>query len=139
MAAGGVLRKRDGNTVSKSHISLVNFLFWSSTATTFAAAYTLTCAGSALAVKSKDGIDIEQGKVMLALQWMTWVFTLTAAYMNGSIARAGLNGPEARRRTNSRSRSPVPYVRAPRVGNMSRAPPSYRGPLPRMASPVSPI
>ncbi|KAI9647299.1 hypothetical protein NHQ30_003683 [Ciborinia camelliae] len=75
------------------YISLIKFLFWSSTASAFAAAYALTSSGAALSVQSRypdmqnSGIDIEPGNVMLALQWTTWVFTLAAACMSGSFTR----------------------------------------------------
>ncbi|KAF7872394.1 hypothetical protein EAF04_003315 [Stromatinia cepivora] len=137
ITARGIIRHN--GTISHFHIK---FLFWSSAASAFAAAYALTSTGVVLAVQSRSsagvnsGIDVEPGKVMFALQWMAWVFTMMAASMSGSITKTFLEGASTRRRRNSSSRSL--YERAP---NMVRhnVPPYPRDPLPRPPSLISPI
>ncbi|CAD6443623.1 5fb56ae9-4888-4070-ae1c-d679a21ec0fe [Sclerotinia trifoliorum] len=134
------ITKHNG-TNSHIHISSIKFLFWSSAAAAFAAAYTLTSTGAALAVHSKfstegnSGMDVEPGKVMLALQWMTWVFTIMAAVMSGSIMKTFLEGPSRRRRSNSSRRSL--YARA--LDMVGLAPPYSRDPLPGPPNLISPI
>ncbi|TGO26454.1 hypothetical protein BPAE_0059g00240 [Botrytis paeoniae] len=149
-SARGII-KRNGNN-SPSHIFTITLLFWTSAAVAFAAAYSLASSGAALAVHSPFSLsasnssgentemNIEPGKVMLALQWITWIFSTVAAMMSGSIAKTFLNGSSSeRRRRNSRSGSP--YTRGPsmRRANRSLVPPYSRDPLPRSGTPVSPI
>ncbi|KAF7944678.1 uncharacterized protein EAE97_005311 [Botrytis byssoidea] len=148
-SARGII-KRNGNN-SPAHIFSITILFWCSAAVAFAAAYSLTSSGAALAVHSPSSLstsnssgevtqmDIQPGKVMLALQWITWIFSTVAAMMSGSITKTLLNRSSSGRRRNSRSGSP--YARGPsmRRANRSLVPPYSRDPLPRSGSPVSPI
>jgi hypothetical protein len=143
--------KRSGVN-SRFHINLIYALFWASAGVAFAAAYALTSAGAALAVR-RDGAgwEMQTGKAMLALQWMVWVFSLTAAVMSGGITKTFLKsgGRGGRRRggddhVRSLSRSPVrtSFPRHRSIvdrANGSRAPPYSREPQMRAASPVSPI
>ncbi|KAF7900445.1 uncharacterized protein EAF01_007747 [Botrytis porri] len=151
-SARGIIKRNGTNT--PSHIFTITLLFWTSAAVAFAAAYSLTSSGAALAVHPPSSLsvsnsnssgentetNIEPGKVMLALQWITWIFSIVAAMMSGSITKTILNGSSGeRRRRNSRSGSL--YARGPSMGraNRSLVPPYSRDPLPRSGSPVSPI
>ncbi|KAM3084310.1 hypothetical protein ACMFMF_001667 [Clarireedia jacksonii] len=145
--------KRSGVN-SRFHIKLICALFWASAGVAFAAAYALTSAGAALAVRrdgNAGGLEMQAGKPMLALQWMVWVFSLAAAVMSGGITKTFLkNGTRGNRRrggsdhVRSISRSPV-RMSFPRHrsivdrANGSRASPYLREPQMRAASPVSPI
>ncbi|TGO15086.1 hypothetical protein BTUL_0044g00250 [Botrytis tulipae] len=140
-SARGII-KRNGNN-SPSHIFSITILFWCSAAVAFAAAYSLTSSGAALAVHSPSSLstsnssgeatemNIQPGKVMLALQWITWIFSTVAAMMSGSITKTLLDRSSSGRRRNSRSGSP--YARGPsmRRANRSLVPPYSRDPLPR--------
>ncbi|ATZ51721.1 hypothetical protein BCIN_07g03100 [Botrytis cinerea B05.10] len=149
-SARGIIQRNGTNP--PSHVFTITLLFWSSAAVAFAAAYSLTSSGAALAVHFPSSLssssnsssentemNIEPGKVMLALQWITWIFSTVAAMMSGSITKTFLNGASSRRRRNSRSGSP--YARRPsmRRANGSSVPPYSRDHVPRSGSPVSPI
>ncbi|TEY78184.1 hypothetical protein BOTCAL_0051g00020 [Botryotinia calthae] len=152
-SARGII-KRNG-TNPPSHIFTITLLFWSSAAVAFAAAYSLTSSGAALAVHSPSSLstsisnsssentemNIEPGKLMLALQWITWIFSTVAAMMSGSITKTFLNGASSRRRRRRNNRSGSPYARRPsmRRANRSLVPPYSRDHVPRSGSPVSPI
>ncbi|PQE07015.1 hypothetical protein CJF30_00009416 [Rutstroemia sp. NJR-2017a BBW] len=145
MHARSIVKRSGVNT--RFHINLICALFWASSGVAFAAAYAVTSAGAALAVR-RNGLGIETGKAMLALQWMVWVLSLLAAVMSGGITKTFLKSAGRRRRgddqVRSVSRSPV-RTSFPRhrsivdMANGSRAPPYSREPQMRAASPVSPI